>query len=194
MGTINVKVIKDFVVNDKKRYPRVKPKGKEHHKTIIMKVKDLPYDNVLKYWRVLKYYTKRKYNLGEPELEVLIYLYDEHLFTREHFENFEGLLSWDKDRWYKLKRDGWIDVWRDHDAHPKQSLYMLSKKSRDMITSLYKKLYQEEPLGTKGRTNPIFEGQKPSCYQDKRYRKFIKKMNETGKEIRERNEKENPEE
>ena len=45
--------------------------------------------NFLKYWRVVKYYVKRKYDLSSMELDMLLYLYDLPYFRKEDF-NYYG--------------------------------------------------------------------------------------------------------
>ena len=65
-------------------------------------------ENYLKYWRVVRYYIKRKYNLTTAELEVLLFLKTEGRFSRDDFDTFNEVVSWDKKRFEKLRQDGWI--------------------------------------------------------------------------------------
>ena len=59
--------------------------------------------NFLKYWRVVKYYVKRKYDLSSMELDMLLYLYDLPYFRKEDFNYYGNTMSWDKK---KILRDG----------------------------------------------------------------------------------------
>jgi len=47
----------------------------------------------LKYWRVIRYWVKAKYNIGTPELELLLFLYSEQMFTKSRFQEFETIMS-----------------------------------------------------------------------------------------------------
>ena len=57
--------------------------------------------NYLKYWRVRRYFIKAKYKLTQAELDVLLFLHDEKYFSKEKFEEFNNLLSWDVNRFDK---------------------------------------------------------------------------------------------
>ena len=41
--------------------------------------------NFLKYWRIVRYYIKRKYEISLMELDMLLYLYDQPIFKKEDF-------------------------------------------------------------------------------------------------------------
>jgi len=65
--------------------------------------------NYLKYWRVVRYFINAKYGISQPDLEMLIFLSDEHYFTKAKFKEFNKVFSWDKDRFERLRRNGWIE-------------------------------------------------------------------------------------
>ena len=67
--------------------------------------------NFLKYWRIVKYYIKRKYDLSEPDLEMLLYLYDEGRFDMNAFKEYSNIMHWDRNRFWKLKKRGFINIW-----------------------------------------------------------------------------------
>ena len=128
----------------------------------------------LKYWRVIRYYVKAKYNISTGELDMLLFLYSEDYFSKDKFNEFDELLSWNVNRFDKLLRDGWIEVFRKREGKTK-GLYELSYKSKRMINSIYKKLNGEEIPSSEH--NPIFH--RNVKYTDKVYRNFIKDMNKT---------------
>jgi hypothetical protein len=70
--------------------------------------------NYLKYWRVVRYFINAKYGISQPDLEMLLFLYDEPYFTRAKFKEFDKVFSWDKDRFNRLvrKRMGREDIRR----------------------------------------------------------------------------------
>ena len=132
-------------------------------------------EDYLKYWRVIRYFIKAKYNLTTADLDMLLFLKSEPKFSKDKFEEFNELLSWDKNRFEKLKQEGWIEVFRvGNKAGQRRALYQLSYKAQRMLTSLYKKLSGEE-IPTSQSSNPMFA--KNVSYTDKVYRNFILDLN-----------------
>tara|TARA_R110000764_G_scaffold8985_1_gene29378 strand:+ start:364 stop:795 length:432 start_codon:yes stop_codon:yes gene_type:complete len=131
----------------------------------------------LKYWRVIRYFIKAKYGLSQADLDVLLFLYSEEYFSKDKFEEFDELLSWDVNRFDKLLRDGWIEVFRKGNRN-KKGMYQLSYKTVRVISGIYKKLEGRE-IPTSKSFNPMFA--KNVSYTDKVYRNFIIELN---KEIR----------
>jgi DNA-binding MarR family transcriptional regulator len=123
-------------------------------------------ENYLKYWRVVRYYIKKKYNLTTAELEVLLFLKTEGRFSRDDFDTFNEVVSWDKKRFERLRQQGWIEVFRKkHGKH--KALYQLTYKSKRVIASVYSKL--------NGGTIPtsVFSSK---SYMDKVYRNLIEQL------------------
>ena len=130
-------------------------------------------NDCLKYWRVIRYFIKQKYGLSTGDLDMLLFLYSEEIFSKEKFNEFDNLMSWDEDRFDRLLRDGWIEVFRKRRKKYK-SLYGLTFKTQRVISSIYKKLSGEEiPTSLSG--NPMFA--KNVKYSDKVYRNMILEMN-----------------
>ena len=127
----------------------------------------------LKYWRVIRQYIKVKYGLTQSDLDILLFLNTEGYFDKDKFLEFDRILSWDEQRFDNLLRDGWIEVFRKRKGKTK-GLYMLSYKSKRVITSIYKKLDGEE-IPTSPSQNRMFL--KNVSYTDKRYREAIENMN-----------------
>jgi hypothetical protein len=131
-------------------------------------------NNFLKYWRVVKYYIKNKYEISEPELEMILFLYDESVFTKEMFNDFAETMSWDKKRFSSMVEGGYIKKWRDKKETQRSNLWELTIKSKRICNHLYKKLLQEELISEDPYRNEIFKGK---SYMDKIYKGIIKKMN-----------------
>lgn len=131
-------------------------------------------NDYLKYWRVIRYFIKVKYNLSQADLDILLFLHSEGYFDKDKFREFDNLLSWNEARFDNLLRDGWIEVFRKRTKTSK-TIYKLSYKSKRVITSIYKKLSGEE-IPTSQSTNPMFA--KNVSYTDKVYRNFILEMND----------------
>ena len=149
---------------------RVKTKDKFH----IGYERERKY-NFLKYWRIVRYYVKRKYELSESDLEMLLYLYDEGRFNSDDFKEYSNIMHWDRDRFWNMRKNGYIDVWRKkNEVANRKAIYELSTKSKRIVNLVYKRLLMEEEFSENPRSNPIMKG---STYTDRVYRMAIKKMN-----------------
>ena len=112
--------------------------------------------------------------MRQSDLYVILFLNSEGYFNKDKFEEFDRILSWDVQRFDRLLRDGWIEVFRKRQGKIK-GLYTLSYKSKRVATSIYKKLNGEE-MPTSPSQNPIFL--KNETYTDRRNREAIINMNE----------------
>ena len=127
----------------------------------------------LKYWRVIRYFIKAKYGLTTSDLDILLFLQSEKYFSKDDFDEFNELISWDKNRFNTLLKDKWIEVFRKNTSKS-NAVYQLSYKSTRVLVSLYKKLNGEE-IPESPSSNPLFL--KNVSYTDKVYRNYIKEMN-----------------
>lgn len=150
-----------YISKKGEKKPTYRPRHKKH--------------NFLKNWRIIKYYITRKYEINTPTLEILLFLYDENIFTKEQFFSFSKLIDWDKRRFSDMVTNGYIKTWREGKKYHYQTLYELSQKSKLICSHTYKKLTQEEEISENPYRNPIFS--KSAGYMDKKYREIIKKMN-----------------
>lgn len=150
-----------------KAYPRRK-KGR-----ILRQPREREF-NFLKYWRVVRYYIKRKYGITSSEHDLLLYFYDMPYFKKEDFVSFENVMSWDKRRFVALKRKGLIREFRRGGDGGKAALFELTPLAKSICLNTYKKLLGEEPISEIAQNNPVF---KRETYSDKVYSNMIKKMN-----------------
>jgi hypothetical protein len=131
--------------------------------------------NFLKYYRVVRYYIKKKYDITLMELDMILYLYDMPFFRKEDFNYYGNTMSWDKKRFYEMIKKGLIKEWRPgKEQYAKAKMYELSHKAKSICSLTYKKLLQEETISEKTVSNPIF---KKETYMDKVYKNVIEKMN-----------------
>lgn len=134
----------------------------------------------LKYYRVIRYFFCKKYKITYPDLELLFFLYSEKYFSRQDFDDYNELFSWDEHKFYRLKNAGWIEVFRQKKDY-KRVIYKVSYKGIRMIDSFYKKLGGEE-IPESPSANPLFL--RNVSYTDKVYRNMIKDMNKFIKQQR----------
>lgn len=130
-------------------------------------------DDYLKYWRVIRQYTKIKYDLNQADLDMLLFLYSEKYFGRDKFDEFDDLLGWDITRFFRLQKAGWIVKFRNQ-VGKRKALYQLTIKTTRMIQLVYRKLSGEE-IPTSSSQNKMFL--KNVSYSDKRYKDMIIEMN-----------------
>ena len=129
--------------------------------------------NLFKYYRLVRKWACKTYNITDADLELLIYLDCKGRFTRQDFINGVYTMSWDKNRWEKLRRNNWIEVWRHRNRTTiKYSMFKTSFKCSQLISRIYRVLLGEEDLPTSDRS--IFFNNK--SYTDKVYNKSIDDM------------------
>jgi predicted transcriptional regulator len=151
---------------------RKNPKKKK--KRVLIADREEPEHNFMKYYKVIKYWAKRNYNLTEPDLEMLFFLHDERLFKQANFEEYNNIFSWDSRRFQRLMRNGMIHVWRKPMGNEAR-LYELTRTGKRLITRMYQMMLGNEPIPTSPRRNTIFSSKR---FSDKVYAMAINKFNE----------------
>ena len=134
---------------------------------------DLREINLFKYYRLVRKWACKTYDILDADLELLIYLDCKEHFTRNDFIEGTYTFSWDKARWERLRADGWIDTWRYRNRTTiKYSVFKTSYKAKRLITRMYNIMLGEEDM-------PITEASKfykNKTYTDKVYNKAIDDM------------------
>jgi hypothetical protein len=134
---------------------------------------DLRDMNLFKYYRLVRKWACKTYDILDADLELLIYLDCKDHFTRNDFIEGAYTFSWDKARWDRLRQDGWIDVWRHRNRTTiKYSVFKTSYKAKRLITRMYNIMLAEEDI-------PVTEASKfykNKTYTDKVYNKAIDDM------------------
>ena len=134
---------------------------------------DLRELNLLKYYRLVRRWACKTYDLKDADPELLIYLDCKVHFTRNDFIDGVYTYSWDKARWERLRKGGWIDVWRERNRTTiKYSVYKTSSRCKRLINRIYKILLAEEDLPTSHAS--VFY--KNKTYTDKVFNKAIDDM------------------
>ena len=152
----------------KRLYVKKKP-----NKTPVYQFREKDF-TFLKYHRVVSYYIKNKYQISGSELDMILFLYDENVFTKDVFNDFARTMSWDKSRFSQMVKDGLIKKWRDRKETQRSNLWELTIKAKRICNHMYKKLTHQEIISEDPYRNEIFKGK---SYMDKIYKDIIKKMN-----------------
>lgn len=130
-------------------------------------------NDYLKFWRVIRYYYKAKFQLSQADLDIILFLYSEGYFGQADFDRFAELVSWEVGRFKRLQKEGWIEHFRKRRGNSR-ALYQLSYKATRLVLDIYRKLNGEE-IPTSLSANPMFL--KNVSYNDKVYRNMIVEMN-----------------
>jgi hypothetical protein len=136
-------------------------------------VEDLRDIKFLKYYRLVRKWAAKTNGITESDLELLIYLDALERFTINDFKEGTYIYTWDKHRWSRFKKNGWVVVWRSADRKSgKHNIYAVSLKTKMLITRIYKILLGKEDLPT-SRVNVFYENK---TYTDKVMNKAMDDM------------------
>jgi hypothetical protein len=129
--------------------------------------------NLFKYYRLVRRWACKTYDLKDADLELLVYLDCKKFFTRNDFINGVYTYSWDKNRWERLRKEGWIDVFKENNRKSsKYNVYKVSFKGQQLIMRIYRILLGEDDLPTSRKS--VFYNNK--TYTDKVFNKAIDDM------------------
>ena len=136
--------------------------------------------NYLKYWRVVRYFIQSKYGITQPDLEMMLFLYDEPYFTKAKFKEFDKVFSWDKDRFERLRRNGWVEK-VSVESKSRLGVYNLTYKAKRVVGYAYALLHGKE-FPTDDQNNPVFK--RNVSFTDKMYRNVMMQINEVQRQHR----------
>lgn len=129
----------------------------------------------LKYYRLVSRWATKNNDLNVADLELLFYLDPIFYFTIEDFKDGTLFYSWDKERFYRLQRDGWIEkIHKGIGRRGDHNKYKVSQKGKLLINKIYRILIGEEDIPSSAKRNSIM---KRKSYIDKVYSQAIKKFN-----------------
>jgi DNA-binding PadR family transcriptional regulator len=92
-------------------------------------------------------------------------------------------MSWDRARFDKLLRDGFISKWRER-KRGEFDVYEVSFKGKKMIASIYRKLLGLEPIPESPRRNIVFRPN--ATFAQKTLAIAIKRINKEARECKQR--------
>ena len=129
----------------------------------------------LKNYRLVSRWACKNNELSISDLELLFYLDPINYFTINDFKDGTIYYSWDKTRFYRLQKNGWIDkVDIGKGRSGDHNKYKVSYKGKYLINRIYKILIDEEQIPESTKRNKIL---KRKSYIDKVYSEDIKKFN-----------------
>ena len=130
----------------------------------------------LRNYRLVRKWACKTNELQDADLELLLYLDPLIYFTRQDFIDGTLFYSWDRKRFYRLQKDGWIEKMHDRvdNGNKGHNKYKVSTKGKQMIRRIYRILIGEEEIPESSRRNSIMKG---NSFSDKMYKQAIMKMN-----------------
>ena len=129
----------------------------------------------LQHWRVVRYWACRNNDLQQADLELLLYLEPIGWFTIDDFRDGTLVVTWDKNRFYRLQKEEWIKkVFNGRGRAGGHNKYVVSSKGKRLIKRLYRILSGEELIPESIQSNNIM---KRESYVDKMYSQAISKFN-----------------
>ncbi len=138
-----------------------------------IEVTDLREIQLLKYYRLVRKWACKTNKLKDADLELLIHFDCMNTFTRDDYIKGTYIYSWDKARWERLRKEGWIDVYAYRNRTTiKYTVYKVSTKCKYLISRIYRILLGKEDIPMSSRS--IYS--KRSTYSDKVFGKAAKDM------------------
>lgn len=147
---------------------------------IVTKKQQAPLHDYLKYYRVVRYYVCKKYGITLLELEMLLFLYSEGLFTVERMKEYGYCFAWKRVTFEKMLEKGFIEIWREKKGAKRK--FQLSRQAKLMVAGVYGMLNGEKLIPERRGVGTMFLA-KP-MYADKNYANVIRMINKENKGTR----------
>ena len=129
----------------------------------------------LKYYRLVSRWACKQYELSISDLELLFYLDPIKYFTIEDFQNGTLYYHWDRQRFYRLQREGWLEkIHKGNGRLGDHNKYKVTMRGKRMINRIYKILIGEEDIPEDAKRSKVA---KRDTYVNKVYSQAISKFN-----------------
>ena len=129
----------------------------------------------LKYYRLVSRWACKQYELSISDLELLFYLDPIKYFTIKDFQNGTLYYHWDRQRFYRLQREGWVEkIHKGNGRLGDHNKYKVTMRGKRMINRIYKILIDQEDIPEDAKRSKIA---KRDNYVDKVYSQAISKFN-----------------
>ena len=129
----------------------------------------------LKYYRLVSRWACKENDITLSDLELLFYLDPIKYFTIKDFQNGTMYYHWDRQRFYRLQRNGWVEkIHKGNGRLGDHNKYKVSMKGKRLINRIYKILIGQEDMPISAKRGKIG---KRETYVDKVYANAINKFN-----------------
>lgn len=128
----------------------------------------------LKYIKVVRAWARHKHNIGLEDFEMLCYLYSEHVFDANQFDQYCQIFGFTQNRRQDLMDKGLIVYFRKPEPG-KRAIYELSYQAKIIMRQVYEMLQGEKPIPKLSDIKP--KNNKPHHFATRQYDRVIGRLN-----------------
>lgn len=129
----------------------------------------------LKYIKVVRAWARHKHGLGLEDFEMMCYLYSEHVFDANKFDQYSQIFNFTQNRRKDMIEKGFISIFRKAEPH-RRAIYELSVKAKIVMSQIYKMLEGEIPVPKLSDIKPI-QPKRPNHFAKRQYDRVIDRLN-----------------
>lgn len=135
----------------------------------------------LKYFQIVMQWACKEHDLLMSDVECLLFLYDEDVFTSRDIKKYSILVKIDDRRLRKLRDKGLVSSIPSRDKRGSMVIYELTHRGKKFCNSIYKKMNMEEDISEAKLINNI--AKKTHAYSSS-YVASVNRFNEIFNEMR----------
>lgn len=128
----------------------------------------------LKYIKVVRAWARHKHGLSIQDFEMLCYLYSEHVFDANQFDQYCQIFEFTKNRRQDLMQKGLIVHFRKPEPG-KRAIYELSYQAKAIMRQVYEMLQGQRPIPKLSDIKP--KNNKPHHFATRQYDRVIGRLN-----------------
>jgi len=128
----------------------------------------------LKYIKVVRAWARHKHGLSIQDFEMLCYLYSEHVFDANQFDQYCQIFEFTKNRRLDLMEKGLIVHFRKPEPG-KRAIYELSYQAKAIMRQVYEMLQGQKPIPKLSDIKP--KNNKPHHFATRQYDRVIGRLN-----------------
>jgi hypothetical protein len=128
----------------------------------------------LKYIKVVRAWARHKHGLSLDDFEMLCYLYSEHVFDANQFDQYCQIFGFTQNRRKDLMDKGLVVHFRKPEPG-KRAIYELSYQAKTIMRQVYEMLQGEKPVPKLSDIKP--KNNKPHHFAKRQYDRVIGRLN-----------------
>lgn len=128
----------------------------------------------LKYIKVVRAWARHKHGLSLDDFEMLCYLYSEHVFDANQFDQYCQIFGFTQNRRKDLMDKGLVVHFRKPEPG-KRAIYELSYQAKTIMRQVYDMLQGEKPIPKLSDIKP--KNNKPHHFAKRQYDRVIGRLN-----------------
>ena len=128
----------------------------------------------LKYIKVVRAWARHKHGITLDDFEMLCYLYSEHVFDANQFDQYCQIFGFTKNRRQDLMEKGLIIHFRKPEPG-KRAIYELSHQAKAIMRQVYEMLQGQKPIPKLSDIKP--KSNKPHHFATRQYDRVISRLN-----------------